>query len=165
MPPGQPAHDLPPYAYLPGRDPHPTRHPQGHAYAAAKPEGDARAALRRGLVLFDHGYYWEAHEAWEAPYHEAARDGSARMLFKGLIALAAAGLKVRQGLPDQATRFAGRAARIFTDLAARGGPRYLGLELARLQRFARQAEVEAPGLPGRPELPVWVVFEGRLGEG
>ena len=27
-----PGRDFPPYAYLPGRDPHPTRDPEGHSY-------------------------------------------------------------------------------------------------------------------------------------
>ena len=30
-----PDRDLPPYAFLPGRDPHPTRDPKGHSYASS----------------------------------------------------------------------------------------------------------------------------------
>jgi hypothetical protein len=41
-----------------------------------------------GLDLFNHGYYWEAHEAWEGLWQVADRDGPLRVLFKGLNAFA-----------------------------------------------------------------------------
>jgi hypothetical protein len=43
-----------------------------------------------GLDLFNHGYYWEAHEAWEGLWQVVDRGGPSRMLFKGLILLSAA---------------------------------------------------------------------------
>ncbi len=33
-----------------------------------------------GLDLFNHGYYWEAHEAWEGLWQVADRDGPLRMI-------------------------------------------------------------------------------------
>ena len=53
----------------------------------------AQTYSSRGLDLFNHGYYWEAHEAWEGLWQVADRDGPLRMLFKGLIMLSAAGVK------------------------------------------------------------------------
>ncbi len=60
---------LPSYAYLPGKNPHPVRDPAGHSYKV-EPPVPAEASLDSdiflwGLDLFNHGYYWEAHEAWK----------------------------------------------------------------------------------------------------
>ena len=65
-----PEKSFPPYAYLPGRQPHPVRDPAGHSYHVEPMPVAAEAPLGSdvflwGLDLFNHGYYWEAHEAWE----------------------------------------------------------------------------------------------------
>jgi len=94
-----PQKSFPPYAYLPGKKPHPVRDPTGHSYhvepipVAAGASLDSDAFLW-GLDLFNHGYYWEAHEAWEGLWQVADRDGPLRMLLKGLILLSAAGIKI-----------------------------------------------------------------------
>ena len=44
-------------------------------------------ALQEGVRLFNAGAYWEAHEAWEGAWREAA--GEARLLLHGLILTAA----------------------------------------------------------------------------
>ena len=96
-----PQKSFPPYAYLPGREPHPVRDPTGHSYHVEPIPVAAEASLGSdvflwGLDLFNHGYYWEAHEAWEGLWQVADRDGPLRMLFKGLILLSAAGVKIRE---------------------------------------------------------------------
>ena len=92
---------LPPYAYLPGQNPHPVRHPAGHSYHVEPIRVAAEVSLSSdafvwGLDPFNHGYYWEAHEVWEDLWRVADRDGPLRMLFKGLILLSAAGVKIRE---------------------------------------------------------------------
>jgi len=57
----------------------------------------ASAEYLRGIELFNHGYYWESHEVWESLWHAAGRTGPIADFLKGLIALAAAGVKVREG--------------------------------------------------------------------
>jgi Domain of unknown function (DUF309) len=89
---------LPPYAYLPGKNPHPVRDPAGHSYHVEPIPVAAEVSLSSdaflwGLDLFNHGYYWEAHEAWGGLWQVADRDDPLRMLFKGLILLSAAGSK------------------------------------------------------------------------
>ena len=88
---------FPSYAYLPGVLPHPIRHPAGHSYelpsAQTRPEN---VRFQRGADLFNFGYYWEAHEAWESIWMAAPAGSSRQMLAKGLILIAAAGLKIRQ---------------------------------------------------------------------
>ena len=108
---------FPPYAYLPGRHLHPVRDAGGHSYGI-KPTVDIDGR-QWGADLFDAGYYWEAHEAWE-PFWQAA-SGSERALLKALILLAAAGLKLREGKTAAAHRHAGRAMDGISVADATGG--------------------------------------------
>jgi predicted metal-dependent hydrolase len=54
-------------------------------------------AMRRGVDLFNHGYFWEAHEAWEDPWRSEPRESPRKIYFQSLIRLAAAALKLRIG--------------------------------------------------------------------
>lgn len=117
-----PDRQLPPYAYLPGRFPHPIRDRDGHSFGV-EPESTAEPCLRSeafawGIDLFNHGFYWEAHEAWEPLWRAAHADDPRRLLLKGLILLAAAGVKMREGKRAGMTRHAGRAARLFRQVEA-----------------------------------------------
>jgi len=67
-------------------------------YDAGEGFDDPTRGLVTGARLFDAGYYWEAHEVWEAEWHEARRVGDARAEpLRGLILLAAVAVKARQG--------------------------------------------------------------------
>ncbi|TPJ38283.1 DUF309 domain-containing protein [Mesorhizobium sp. B2-6-5] len=116
-----PEKNFPTYAYLPGKNPHPVRNPLGHSYQsepAIVAVGDALNSnvFRWGVDLFNHGYYWEAHEAWEPLWHAAKQNTERRQLFKGLILLAASGVKIREGKRIAAARHASRAAALFRHL-------------------------------------------------
>ena len=96
---------LPPYSYVPGGPwPHPTASPDGHSWDHAKTSIDPIAVddwassptYLRGVALFNAGYYWEAHESWEALWHAHGRRGATASVLQGLIKLAAAGVKVRE---------------------------------------------------------------------
>lgn len=110
-----------------------------------------------GLDLFNHGYYWEAHEAWEGLWQVADRRGQPRIFFKGLILLSAAGVKIREGKHAAAVRHAGRAAallRQLTKVPDRTFERTLGMSPAALAEYAEAAaripaalQATAPGLP------------------
>jgi hypothetical protein len=101
----QPDHPLPPYRYVPGRAPHPIKHPDGHAYGRPEPRPDwpddgswASCELhRRALDLFNHTYWWEAHEAWEVLWHLAPAESPERKALSGLIQAAAYRLKRAMG--------------------------------------------------------------------
>lgn len=67
-----------------------------------------------GRRLFDAGYYWEAHEAWEHLWILLGRRGPAAETIKGLIKLAAAGVKVLEGRPTGAERHATRAVELLS---------------------------------------------------
>ena len=116
------------------------RDPTGHSYhvepipLAAEPSLGSDIFLW-GLDLFNHGYYWEAHEAWEGLWQVADRDGPLRMLFKGLILLSAAGVKIRERKHVAAARHARRAAALLRRLMKvpdRAFERALGMSPATL---------------------------------
>ncbi|WP_292676278.1 DUF309 domain-containing protein [Mesorhizobium sp.] len=141
-----PEKSFPSYAYLPGRQPHPVRDPAGHSYNSEAMPLAAEASLDSdiflwGLDLFNHGYYWEAHEAWEGLWQVADRGVPLRTLFKGLILLSAAGVKIREGKQAAAMRHAGRAAALLRRLntADHTFERALGTSPAALAEYAEAA--------------------------
>lgn len=116
-----PQKGFPAYAYLPGRPPHPVRDPAGHSYHVGPTPVAAQASLASdafvwGQDLFNHGYYWEAHEAWEGLWQVADRGSSERAFLKALILLSAAGVKIRENKYGAALRHAGRAAALLRQL-------------------------------------------------
>ncbi len=152
--------ELPPYAFVPGSgQPHPTGSPEGHSFGkverppAIEGEGWAASqAYRHGFVLFEAGFFWEAHEAWEGLWHAHGRKGPVADLLKGLIKLAAAGVKVRQGQVHGVVTHARRAAEAFEASRLAAGERLLGLDLADLIAIARGLE---QGPPMGASLPVF----------
>ena len=120
-----PAISLPPYSYVAGHElPHPVNDPAGHLYAtrgsvheppitsaqlSALPTDPAsrRCALaamltanpwwRYALDLFNTGFYWEAHEAWEGFWQSLGRTTPEARFAQGLIHLTAACVKIREG--------------------------------------------------------------------
>ncbi len=96
---------LPAYRHRPGRTPHPVLDPKGHLYGlpeAAVEPFDARRwndseAYLFGVDLWNQGYFWEAHEAWEGIWKETPSDSPARLFLQGMIQLAAALLQREMG--------------------------------------------------------------------
>jgi hypothetical protein len=138
-----PSRPLPMTTFISGRgQPHPgtleTHAPPSPLPIDPMRPGDSEALLY-SLDLFHHGYYWEAHEEWEALWHAAGRQGPVAELLKGLIKLAAAGVKLRQGIPE-GVRSHGQRARIHVDgLRAEHGERFCGFDLPALAAFADEA--------------------------
>ncbi len=164
-----PDEPLPPYAFVPGRFPHPISDPQGHSFGqeAARPEPlepqrwQRSRHYLRGVDLFNAGFYWEAHETWEALWHAAGRTGTTADFLKGLIKLTAAGVKVRQGMPRGVAAHAAGAADLFrqTESALGGGDvRYCGLRLAELLANTVQAAATPAFAPETELPPVQIVF-------
>jgi hypothetical protein len=151
-----PDEPLPRYSYVPGRLPHPVSDPAGHAFghtpSPVAPLDPARYTECRtylyGLDLLNQGYYWEAHEALEQLWHAAGRHGPTAMLLQGLIKVAAAGVKVREGRAGGTRRLAQGARelfeRAFTEL---GTETHAGLRRADLVASTHQAEACATDEP------------------
>lgn len=163
--------EFPPYTYVPGQTPHPVSDSGGHRFgrepeqpAAIDFSPDRWQGCREylyGVDLFNHGYYWEAHEAWEALWNAAGRSGPTADLLKALIKLAAAGVKTRAASSAGRRRHCRRAAELSRQAASlsqtelsrltgdhgdeqKGPVRLLGLSLAVLAQQAAAAESDSP---------------------
>lgn len=112
--------ELPSYTFVPGESPHPISDPQGHSYGAHEdapspicPEDwQISETYLWGIDLFQHGYFWEAHEAWESLWHAHQRTGIIADFLKGLIQLAVAGVKVLQRKPESIKKHGKRAGEL-----------------------------------------------------
>lgn len=171
MKPGAP---LPPYSFVPGGPwPHPRSSPRGHSFGrsiesvtAPAPGQEAVApSLMRGAELFNAGYYWEAHEAWEALWHAFGRKGPAADVVKALIKLAASGVKVREGQEHGVRIHARRAAELFASARQQAGRELLGLDLDECTRQARSVDQQPPTDPGPADAPAVCVFDFQITPG
>lgn len=105
-----------------------------------------------GMDLFNQGYFWEAHEAWEDSWRVATRGSPEHNLLQGLILLAAAGVKLREGKLGAARRHGSRAAIFFTRSAEHppaGMERSLGHSAARLALLAGDVAAQADAGAGK----------------
>ncbi len=66
-------------------------------------------ALRYGLALNDHGFFWESHQILEAVWAAAPQGGRERILLRACIQIASANLKLRMLKPHAAARLLGEA--------------------------------------------------------
>jgi hypothetical protein len=165
-----PAIAPPAYAYVPGRFPHPYADPSGHRFGADLPAAVVPDPARwadslhyvLGIDLFNHGYYWEAHELWESLWHACGRRGTLAAFFKGLIQLAVVGVKARQGRIEGVLAHARRARELFEEVAAaRDGDQCMGMRLTDLIARANQILAQPPSAPD-PAAAVEVVFPFQL---
>jgi predicted metal-dependent hydrolase len=148
---------LPPYRFLPFQGsatlPHPRNDPAGHSYHANEEylssfvpdDGVTCEPHLYGIDLFNHGYFWEAHEAWETVWLAAGgRETVCGLFVQGLIQLAAAQLKRVIGPPGAAESLTATACE---KLAVAEGV-FLGIEVAALiaaaQRCLREDRGEYP---------------------
>jgi hypothetical protein len=132
---------FPPYAYLPGALPHPTQDPQGHSYdPAGAPEPKVPAvdpanwraseAYLFGCDLYNYGYWWEAHEAWEGPWRSCRRDELQAHFLQALIQVSARALKLRSGNRQGVILLGERSDRHMQFVLDRlDDPMYLGLDV------------------------------------
>ena len=142
---------FPPYRYLPfvADLPHPTRDPAGHSYGKEEDylPSFCAADWRQcepylyGVDLFNAGYWWEAHEAWEAVWLAAGPETPTGQFIQGLIQLAAAQLKRVTKTPHGAQQLTARA----TARLACGGEWFLGIDVATLLADAQRCLEEDAG--------------------
>ena len=138
-----PARSFPAYRYLPGETPHPTRDPRGHSYAVAEPASPASCPppdeWRRSeeylyaIDLYNHGYFWEAHESWELLWRAAPETSAQHVFLQALIQAAAASLQRRLGAEAGARRLARRAAARLREVAA-AAPSCMGVDVLAFER-------------------------------
>jgi predicted metal-dependent hydrolase len=145
--------------------------PAGHLYAARDPGHEppiAAAVLadlptvlhsrRRALAatltdnsrwlyaldLFNAGFYWEAHEVWESFWNALGRTTTEALVVQGLIHLAAAAVKIREGKPAGVTRHSQRARELLGDLRTAGVGGTLGLAPESISAVVTELETFTP---------------------
>ena len=185
-----PAITLPPYSYVPGHDlPHPVNNPAGHLYAvrdsAHEPPISAavltdlptvlhfrRRALAATLAdnsrwlhapdLFNEGFYWESHEVWESFWNALGRTTSEAQFVQGLIHLAAAAVKIREGKPTGVARHSQRARELLGDLGAADIGGTLGLAPESISAVVTELEHFTPACWHTSRTPVVRVLAENL---
>ncbi|MDE5457398.1 DUF309 domain-containing protein [Bradyrhizobium sp. CSA112] len=113
-------------------------------------------ALRYGMMLNDHGYFWESQEILEAVWAAAPQGGRERILLRACILIATANLRLRMQRPHVASRLFGEALGQLEALGARnaGGDGFAdGFPVAALAALIKAK-------PARPLLSTadWVAF-------
>ena len=69
-----------------------------------------------GILFFNEGDYFEAHEVWEALWHKVGHHTTQGRFLKALIQLAAAQLKIRMGEEKPARRLLGTLVKILEEI-------------------------------------------------
>ncbi len=158
---------LPPYAYIPGHWPHPYNDPNGHSVGATPPpsanldltQWEACESYLRGVELFNHGFYWEAHEAWEEVWRLNKRSGTPAQFLQGLIKVAAAAIKIRQGHAKAARSLLTQSAKHFQKVLEKHEEKLAGgLHLKVLERWCRDFRDEVSEIKADPTLPVEILL-------
>ena len=130
----------PPFPYTPGRTPR-------HDEALFDPLKDdlspdaltASTAWGYGWAFLRDGYFWEAHEMFEAVWMACPPNTAEKLLVQSLIQHANAGLKRRMGRETAADRLSAEAERLAGEALRRAGGPVLGvgdLELAEIRSLA-----------------------------
>jgi len=135
---------MPAYRHRPGQTPRPAESPADAIAARAPAEFDpdqwqANVAYTYGFVLFENGFYWEAHEVWEAVWQSCQPNSRERQLLQALIQLANAELKRCLTQPVAAARLLAMAdAHLAEAMDHRVSPgeseRVIGVDIGALRR-------------------------------
>lgn len=107
-----------------------------------------------GVDLHNHGYPWEAHEAWETLWRVAVAGSPVRTLLQGLIQSAAAVIQARIGHLAGLRTLAARATGQFRHVVHTAGPRFLGMDVARFDQMLGRYAAAQPVIPD-----AWPIIE------
>jgi uncharacterized protein len=156
---------FPRYRYIPTQSPHPVIDPNGHSYKKVEekvsfspPEKWKQNDLYLyGVDLFNHGYWWEAHEAWETVWMTTPKTDVHGQFLQGLIQFSAAVLKLYSGSKNGFENLLKESQKklqvVCRDLAEHNRHYYMGLNLekwmGRINTFYSSLE-EVEGQPTDP---------------
>ena len=138
---------FPPYRFVAGLNPHPRRHPEGHAFEEPEPTPPyvsidrwaSNETYLYGVDLYNHAYWWECHEQLEALWHLTGHKGAEAFFLQGIIQAAAANLKRHMGSLEGSHRLAREA---ILRLGAVGSRHYMGLEIGPFVRALNDYHVD-----------------------
>lgn len=139
---------LPPAPHLPGRTPRPPEQlfeplKVGLSSKLSPAVLASSAAFQGGIKAFRTGYYWEAHELWEAVWMCLPPASPERHLLQGLIQLANAGLKHRMGRLKAARRIIDLADIALAEAAQRSGLSGMKVTIGLLKSMRAQVIAES----------------------
>ena len=135
---------FPAYRFIPGCNPHPTADPRGHSYGAPGTQGPSVVWVAPqdwakstdylyGCDLYNHAYWWEAHEAWEGLWQLTEKEGIQGRFLKGLIQMSACHLKRFLGHSGGVERLSqGSVGYLRQVLERMQGESYMGTDLGAL---------------------------------
>lgn len=137
--------EFPPYRFLPGLNPHPRNHPEGHSYG--KPEENPGPwtvnEWRRltpylfGVDLYNYAYWWESHEKFESLWISAGRSTPRAQFLQGMIQIAGANLHWHRGNKTSARNMAEKGVVRLRRSAPQGENTYMGVRVARFTMDVR----------------------------
>ena len=129
---------LPGHAHVPGSGSKPDMAPLEAAKALAPSvmrheDWQDNAAYLYGHDLLDAGFFWEAHEVWEAVWLNCLPNSAEKLLLRMLIQQANARLKLVMGRRNAAERLAAEVEALRIDLAGRlGAPgSFMGVDISK----------------------------------
>jgi len=142
---------FPPYRFLPGKNPHPRRDPHGHSYGQPEPVVGTVSPERwheaqdylYAVDLYNHGYWWESHEVFEALWHAAGHHTIEGKFYRALIQLAAASVKAAVGQHVPAQRLLQRGLQRLEQAP----DQFMGLEVRSLLQTIRATLGIPKGIP------------------
>jgi hypothetical protein len=137
---------LPAQRHLPGRTPRPREAAGRGGVQPDQKEWEASEAFLRGTDLWNHAFFWEAHEAWEEIWRAVGRRSRAGAFLQGLILLAAAAVKRETGAPGPASRLAARGARRLREAGIARPPFDAPGFAAAVETWVRSTRAEPPPL-------------------
>ena len=147
----QPSRALPERAYVPGLNERPAIDP-------SPVRETEHAQYLWGVDLYNNGFFWEAHEAWESLWRAAEHDVVQHAFLQALILCAAACLKGVQHDGDAAKRIAARALERLERVQSERLDSYLGLELEPFSRAFRSfVDRDPTEVASRPR----IILRGR----
>jgi predicted metal-dependent hydrolase len=114
------------------------------------------------LDLYNAGFYWEAHEVWESFWNALGRTTPEALFVQGLIHLAAAAVKIREGKPTGVARHSQRARELLGDLGAADVGGTLGLAQESISAVVTELEHFTPACWHTSRTPVVRVLAESL---
>lgn len=154
---------FPTYRHRAGRTPHPNKDPKGHSYG--KIEVDSGKTTPEewretkpylyGMDLFNHEFYWEAHEAWEFLWKPLDPDSAHALFLQGLIQAAAASLKYIENNRKGLTKLSSGCVEKLQAVRDVEGETYMGVHLDELLGNLKASLVDPMNRSPESDLPAF----------
>lgn len=159
---------FPEYAFVPGKNPHPTADPSGHSFnqigqpqtPITESNWHSHTGYLYGCDLFNHGFWWEAHESWEQVWMASRGNPITDAYLRALIQAANGLLKLYMGRYNAVRRLATSVTELMTQSELDNAV-YLGLDVG-LWLPIYQAYTDSKGSTMAPFLVLKLAPDARL---